>query len=362
MGIFGKANSKTTLPQFHVPSSVYGKAIPVIMGRVRANLILIFAGNFASRSTNNKKGKGTKKLGNVQAYSFAGDYLLGYSPMAALEHVWMNKDTFFGVLPTSQTYNLVGTFGNGNNGFASASGTVTTSPGIFGGIFAITWLKPFSVTYNDYGGPGSVSLSGNENEPLYNGFSAPLFEPIGGLANQLGVNACSYGPITQSTPTGGTSWVVNFDPPVTNPQITVWFFYAEPQTGGQLPFSVLGMQFEDMLGNGSEFSFPGGSAFDIIYPEFAGVGVPFVDCGASNTAPSISVGVVGYQNLFSTGDTTPADVILDIILSGNAYVASGNYCWQHGLGFSTYPGDINGSGLGDILVEPQILDDPPKAN
>src|SRR5581483_6530329 len=204
-----------------------------------------------------------------------------------------------------------------------------------------------------------------EEKPLYNARrGAPILGAFGigagmGLSS-LDISGYTVSSITQ--PVGTTEFRVEMDPPIVDPVVTVWYFYAEPQTGGQLPFSTLGMQFEDALGSGTEFSYPGGSSFQVNYPEFSGVGIPFVDCGAGNMAPTISVGCIGYQNLWPTGDVSPVDVILDIIASGNLLDASGNYVWNHGLNFSGpagIDGHMQGFGLGDMICEPAILDDPP---
>jgi hypothetical protein len=117
--------------------------------------------------------------------------------------------------------------------------------------------------------------------------------------------------------------------------------------------------FEPELGSGNEYS--GNEMQQIIYPDVSGIGGVGIDLGASATAPELDVEPIGLYSLTNTGQVNPADIILDLILSGNIYFGSSPefvpICWSHGLNFAGDPTrqsfqDYNAAGAGTQIWPP----------
>lgn len=336
-----KAHSKQIpiLRGVHVNSSIYDKIIRVVIGRCKIGMDMTWTGNFQVHQSNSKKGKTGKKGASGTTYSAGFDFLAGFGPLITTGTVYQNKDNFWNAFVSSQQFTP-----SGNN--QDWSDVITNNPGPFLNIIAITVQKPYSVSFNDYGGPGVVALAGNFNENLYNKDAIPLFV----LNSGQGQDYCSYA-IGNSA---DVSWSVHIDAGITDPIITVYYMYE----GSTItPFQLqsnggTGLMLETTFGNGTEFNYPGGSSFQIQYPELWGFGGPSVDMGTSNTAPNYTSEVVCWGNYSTTGDASPADFLLGIITSGNFWPSNPTTsCWAWGLGF-----EGKNSPFG---TRPNILADPP---
>ncbi|MGA7512272.1 MAG: hypothetical protein WBW46_05225 [Candidatus Sulfotelmatobacter sp.] len=173
--------------------------------------------------------------------------------------------------------------------------------------------------------------------------------------------SCTFGVGTDHS---GEGWSVEFDAPVTG-VITVYFGYTEENHDN--PITFIKYEFEPVLGSGNEFS-GSQSGQQILYPELSGFGGVAVDLGSSGTAPELDTECEGLYALTKSGQCNPADLILDIILSGNIFFGSGlnpaDYtplCFSHGLNFGGDPTRVNqlgGSGNSGSQTWPPTVSFP----
>lgn len=278
---------------------------------------------------------GGKGGGQTQTVYYANfDFLLGLSPLQRILTLWGDRNPF-SIGQYQQTFSFTGT---------TFSSSISNNPGTMLGVTAVSIVLPYSVTFADYSGPvggaQSGAASGNITQWLYNNPTSGKFWAPGGNPNFQtgGWPWCRFA--TQSQTAGG-AFTVNV--PVSGTySITVYYAYFLPNQSNGIPLSSSNpgswqwnLTFEKQLGNGNEFTYPGGAAQQIIYPEFGGVGGT-VYLGASNTLPQFSFEVDGLFGYTNTGDCNPADIILDIILSGPSPDQIGSPVtggvWNHGLG------------------------------
>ena len=274
----------------------------------------------------------------------------------------------------------------GNQEF-TASGTVSSmsfaitnnsTPVVM--IMGVQVAVPYSETYDDYGGFGitrNFTLSGSVLMPLYNNqFPAPNY---GTWAN----GSLPYA--TYNSTYGGVSGTVTFPSPLTNPTIIV--IYCEiggsdqpsntaggKKGGGGIPLQQPGLTFERSLGAGA-------SGNPQTFSEYSGIGGANIPLGASPELPFLNFEVKalfglgndslastfnpatgGYSPAVASGDCNPADIILDIITSGNrtdAITANANIIWQHGLSLTGAVSPNNSefvySRYGSILTDESTL-------
>ena len=338
----GKAGAKVKPISngIRMDTSVYGSVIPVVFGRTRIPGKMIFAGNYRTHKSSTKK-FGGKKGQKQTSYSGNFDWLLCYAPVVAVGDVWRNKDNFWPV-------------GIGFQTFDTQTATISNNPGPVLGIISVLATVDISVTFNDFGAPGPVVVSEQEQIPLYP--SGQLFFSVNGNIapggfdwqtwNTTTVTVYNVGPTTNDI----TALQVTVD---SGHPMTVFYFF---QIGSKSPLANAGLEFEPILGSGGEFSYPGGSTFHVEYPEFAGIAGTNVDMGTGNTAPNDNFEVISLYALSHNGDANVADVMLDVILAGNPVQINGatsGFNWNHGLGFNI---GIDASGQ---PTKPNCLADPP---
>lgn len=324
-----------------VTRSLYDTVIPPIQGRCRVPYLMIWTGNFRTHQEDGKKGKLSKKGGaTITSYSANFDFLVGYGPCIAVGTIWRNTTQFWNAFVTSQQYS----FTSSGTDFGAA---VTNNPGPFINIIAITVDIPVNASFNDYGSTGPVTLSQTQSAPLYNANYTPLFV----LAPGQGENYCQY---SGADDPGNPNWSVHIDGGISNPVITVYYFYSPDGYPIGLSSSGANMMLEAQLGSGTEFNYPGGSTFQIIYPEFFGISAANFDLGPGGMTPNDNAEVVCMNNLSVNGDASPADFILDIITSGNYWPYNPtSSCWAHGLSF------LPENQQATYTYAPNILADPP---
>jgi hypothetical protein len=338
-----------TFSGLQVPDSAYGQAVPYVFGHCRISHKLIFWSNFQSAQQGGKKGG---KGGSQTVYTVNADVLLGYGPFEGLGSLWINQAWQY-VTYHNQTLTLTGT---------ASSFTFSISPvGTFVMVMGVQALVGFSASFNDYGGFGitrSFSAAGTSGLPLYNAnFPAPNYGTFAVTNKIYARYNLSY---------GSTSVTVTYPAPVTNPQVTVYWIENggsdQPQNpnggkkgGGGVPVHVPGLTFERLLGSG-----PSGNPQ--VFAEFSGAGGANIPLGPSptlpyfnyeakalygigNTAPvsSFNPATIGYLASTTSGDCCPADIIIDIVTSGNRadYATAGLPLWNHGLGFSAFVGSTH---------------------
>lgn len=351
-----------------VSNSAYGQCIPYVFGRPRIPQKLIYWANLQTATAGQKKGK----KGGQTVYSVNADMLLGYGPLAGIAGIWQNQ-TWWYVNYSSQTFTGVGTI-------SSLPFTISNNASTVVLILGVQLAVNYSVAYNDYGGFGitrSSTPSGTSQMPLYNNqFPAPNY---GTWAN-AGIPYADY-----NATYGSGSGTAYFPTPLTNPVITV--FYCEvggsdqppavsggKKGGGGVPIQQPGLTFERVLGTGpsgnpqtfheysgvSGANIPLGPSPEIAFFNFETLSL--FAFGNSSPASSFNPGTGGYTAATASGDCNPADIILDIVTSGNrADVLAGTqtYIWQHGLGFSSAVSSTNPgycySRYGGILADESTL-------
>src|SRR4029077_13142201 len=171
-------------------------------------------------------------------------------------------------------------------------------------VVGVTAEVTLSGTFNDYGGQGVVSYSGNYEAPLYN-----LWQPGPDL---LQPSPSRWWPFVYSwKPADGNvvhfPFYQTFMAPgwgIPNGTGNFFIYYAQltSQTNYQPPLTRNRLTYESELGNGTEYADAGLSSQRIIYPFYAGAGSSDVDLGASGMLPQFRLEVKGSHALYSTGD------------------------------------------------------------
>lgn len=353
-----------------ISDSALGQTIPYVIGHCKTAHKLIYYSNFQAHSYQQSKKGGTNYW-----YSVNADFILGYGPFESIVSAWENGTWYYSTY-SSQTFTGSGTGTQFNFTINNNTSTIVS-------VMGVAYNVSFSNSYNDYVDPfttNSFSLSGTSFLPLYNAYF-----PLPNYGN-ISLSTLPYA--FYNADPGDEQITVIFPAAVTNPQVKV--YYAEvggnnaaPQTtsgkkgGGNIPYQVGGLVFERVLGSGS-------AGNPIIYPEFSGDSGANIPLGSSATLPSFNYEVKGlfglgnsspvstynpgaapgdpgqYLAKTASGDCCPADIICDLICSGNREPGDVNFIWQHGLGFSSYiPGPTDAywaySRYGGILKdEPSI--------
>lgn len=365
-GIFkgGQNYSQPKANGLRVNSSLYGGTIPIWYGQTRRSGNLIWDGNFqVHRHDNGKKGKG----GQTITYSSNVDLLLGYGPLEGIVSVWRGKDYFVGLIE-SQTYTAVGpgTVFNFTVPLTDVFGIALWAfPGTHGlncVVGVSVQINPsLAVTFNDYGNPlGSFGQNFVQAPLLHNN----LFPaPNSGKWKNAGIPYAEY-----NDPLNPQNVKLVFPSSVSGLTVTVWAAYnslsnpATTPSGGKIKIgkkgaslrssiTQAGLEFEPMLGSGGEGA-------PLSYVDFSGIGGTNVDLGTADQLPQFSFEAKGLYGYGPWGACNPADVIIDIICSGNR---PGAACWNHGLNLNalkpTTPDPLFFSRFGGILYdEPNLWD------
>lgn len=324
-----QASQRPTALGTMLQASTYGLAVPVVYGQTQSPLLAIWANNLRQGGSGKKgKGGGGKKGGGGSTtYVEALDFLLGHNPIMGILQLWNNG----GLLPLTFTQQIF----SASNGGAAA---FTVTDPYFYMVVAVTATMPYSATFNDYGGAGSSSVSGSYEVPLWNQLE---IGPDPTNANQhRNFPFCyrwqpSYGATVQvdALPDSNFAGIS---------AITVYYAQLMSATSHQPPTQRMRLSFEAQMGSGAEYS--GFTAQQIIYPQFAGVGSPNIDLGASGSIPAIKAELKGKWGIYSSGDCDFADIMEDIVKSGVAQAAIGATPsftqMEHGLSAYQFPGAI----------------------
>ena len=337
--MIGVSNSATKPQALGITSnsSTYGQAIPVIIGRVQGSVYLIWAANIrkGSSAKKGKAGGGGKKGGKggtPPAYVANADALIGTNPIVGVLECWDNNSSKLSLNFTKYVHSSPGDL------------VITIPDSLFLSVLGITFTAPFSFTFNDYGGPGPVTIAGEWEVPVWNyAFARPgTYDPLPYFIRWTpGSGATLYRDVSNFTAASAIN-----------------VYYAQMLAGGDniasadetgaTPLAALRLAFEDVLGNGSEFDGSDGEGpfapFRILYPHYAGVGSQNFDLGSSGTSPQMRLEILGMYPVYPTGDADFADMIADIF--GRAQGQAG---WtavnpttpvQHALACYDFPGPI----------------------
>lgn len=280
-------------------SSAYGSVIPVGYGMTQSVLLANWAANLRQGGSI-KKFKQLKK--GITAYVENIDFILGHNPIRGVNQVWVNG----GLYPLTYTSETVS---------VNLTPSVTISDPKFYALVAVTSVENYSVTFNDYGGSGSQTLTGSYEVPLWNELeTGPDPTDPSGTRNY----PYSY----RWKPSYGAVVYLDTQSPAFTVS-TLKFYYAAlmAATSYQPPITKLRLTFEDQLGSGPEYASSGVPSQQIIYPHFAGLGSENIDLGAAGALPQILPEVNFKWGIYPTGDADFVDIIEDICKSGLAQAA-----------------------------------------
>lgn len=343
----GKNNAlhQAYLAGLQAQTSVYGATIPLYYGRTRGNPLLIWAANLRNGAglASNKKGKKKGAPNFVENV----DFLLGHNPIAGVLQFWYNNAKLglnFQKLTTAITYP-----------FANSNGHVTIADPQFYFVIGVTANVDYSVTFNDYGGLGSRTLSGTFEMPLWNlNYAGPDPTSQNGFRQwPAAYQWIPYSGPTLNFPAGSVGGIPNYTGYPGAPTVNIYYAQLAPGTwrlgskskgGTDVPITALRLAFEGVLGSGSEYSDAGESAQQILYPPYAGMGSSDFDMGSSGVAAATLPEVMGSFHVQPTGDADFADMIEDIFKSGPAQAGTGAAVAygdiHHGLGCLDFPGTV----------------------
>ncbi|HVJ09259.1 MAG TPA: phage tail protein [Acidisarcina sp.] len=294
----GKSQSTTrpTALGSLLQSSTYGSTIPQIYGQTQSALLAIWAANLR-RGGSTKKLKQMKK--GITAYVENVDFCIGHNPLMGVLQMWSNGHLY----PLD---------------FAVQSGSSwTVSDAHFYAVIAVTRTVTYNVTFNDYGGQGSVTLTGSYEIPMWNELEQgpdPTFNAAFRYWPHCYRWQPSYGATLQYD--AGGAFVTG--------NINIYYARLKAATSYQPPQQRLRLAFESQLGSGTEYSDAGLAAQQIVYPQFAGMGSSSLDLGSSAAIPHLLCEVRGKFGIYPSGDCDFADIIEDVVKSGITQAAIGS--------------------------------------
>ena len=345
-GLLAQAPLKTTALQ--VTTTAIGQAIPLTYGYDRNAGRMIFWTNFQSSSgSKGKFGKG----GSPPTYKVNVDQLLGFGPMEGIADLWCNGAWYFcysdmySFTPGSVSGGQTVTFNLPSSSTANPNGAPII---MVGGVHLGN--VSFSQSYNDYAGPGlfnAFTLSGHGIVPLNN-----ILFPAPNTGNYNTTTRMAYA--SYNSTYGSTSVSVKFNVSIPSGFTinVIYYFDVHNDQPTPLPAALPGMAWEAQLGSGS-------SGQPVLYPEFSGVGGASVYLNTSPVFPQTQYHVKGLfglgfpcqqgtlegwvsgqtlpaTDMWASGDCNPADIIADLICSGNDVNRFGtSAAWNHGAGFSS---------------------------
>jgi hypothetical protein len=318
-------------------ASTYGATIPQVYGMTLSPLLAIWAANLRQGGST-KKFKQLKK--GITAYVENIDFLLGSNPILGVNQMWINGAT----IPLALVTYTVGGVPNPFWGALNVGDFSGSPDPNFYSVIGVTSVQTYSVTFDDYGGAGPVTVSGSWEVPLWNELMIGP-DPTHGSASK-NVPFCyrwqaSYGA------------QIFIDLPLPMGDIKIYYTQKTDATSNQGPLLHNRLAFEPELGSGDEYAnagnIPGSSTpyttQQIIYPMYAGVQSSDIDLGSAGALPQIQAEVQGKFGLYSTGDADFADIIEDVFKSGVAQASIGGSTTattrvEHGLSCYSFPGLI----------------------
>jgi hypothetical protein len=432
VAVGGKANAtqEPAILGVQVTTSLYNTAIPLLIGKRRVSGRLIWYGYFGPSGGSGKKGKSSSKKGGVTYYQANLDTLISFGPVWNIQSTWNNAYLYGYSYTLNPPFSHAWTQSFAISASQTFSGTVTDklSGQTLDFINAISFVptEPLSANINDYGDPlGVRTITEAGLAPAWDEDTAyDLTDIVSYTSDGTGFNfVCiqpntGENPITSvgyywaAAPNPSEQWLYNiynnydgsgpgavawrpgtweFGQPMCNAAHcsfpigtdhgnaefsctfptavsgTIRVYYGYTENNHDNPLTFIKYEFEAELGTGNEYAGEQ-SGQQITYPELSGVGGVQIDLGASGTAPELDLEATGLYSLNQNGQANPADIILDLILSGNIYFGSGltpsDYtplCWSHGLNFAGDPTRVNqngGSGYAGSLTWPPTVSFP----
>ena len=322
-------------------SSTYGSTIPVLHGRTKQALYLIWNANLRTEHNSGKKVKKVLSFGIKKGptyYCQNADFLLATNPIVGPLQLWVNQSTFLPLVFTQQNTTVA----------PGAAGTITIADAKFYSVIGVTLSASYSVTFDDYGGPGPVTLTGSYEIPLWNSALAGpnvtdmqgsrafpyVYNWLPGYGAIIGIETCGQGLI------GGTFNI--YYAQLATAGSTLYSKTPSNPSSSAVPVSAVNLTFEPQLGDYAP-TYSGFSAQQIIYPHYAGISSPAIDMGSAQVMPTFQLETQGSNGVYSTGDADFCDIVRDIFMGAGQSGLNGIQAYtevQHGLGCFNYPGCV----------------------
>jgi Putative phage tail protein len=145
-------------------SSIFNTTIPILFGQHRCSWKLIWYGDFVSAKAQEPGGSGFNKGGSQYVYTAALIGLVCHGPCSYLLSVWDGVGRFV-VQSTSENYTV-----------PPGGGSYQVSKhAILNGDQGVSYASPYSISFNDYGSPGSVTQSGTQQIPMMKTSGSPAY-------------------------------------------------------------------------------------------------------------------------------------------------------------------------------------------
>lgn len=226
------------------------------------------------------------------------------SPGAGQYSVDTSGDYTFNVAQAGQAVSI--------NYFQSNSGSASTLVA----IYAATVAETFSETFNDFGAPGSVTVYGTWQRPLWNAaFAVPGRIDAGAYR--------ARDPYTWWW--DGSTAKAYFPAALEGLPVTVYYgvpaifksdgsFYSDTIT----PLELMNLEFEPAFGSGSEYA--NHTDQQVAMSFCVGLGSGSLDLGVANSVPNLNLETIGAFTQWPNGDADVADIVADIVASGPVLV------------------------------------------
>ena len=324
------ASKPNLLNALRVQTSSYGQVIPIVYGQNRISGRLIWSGDFTAiphTSTQKTGGKGLGTGGGnaitntTYTYQTAVAIALCQGPVQNLHNVWDSKGHLT-LLTTSTQFVVPG------------GGGTFTPPGdgrIFHSGRGVSREDAFSIQASDYGSDGTVTLAGNQQNPMALVAGSPAAAGEYSLDTSTGVHTFSAG---DAGKTMTINYSYSFPDSNSNGQpqqkLNLTLFLGErPQT----PWTYLTSKHAGQ---------------DLGYNGIAYVASSNMDLGESGTLPNLSFEVLGILPFGAgTTDAEPSAIIADLLnnpfygmagavpldsqRAGNTLAQYRNFCVANGI-------------------------------
>lgn len=301
--------------------------------------LLIAAWNFQKQAAQlgKKASKASKKSGQQNYIFFEDvDFLLGYGPMEGITGATFEQQYYW---ETDQTFTFSG---SGTSSFTLPISLSSISPPVSGGtpvcyfnlVVSVSIDVSYSVAVTDYGGV-PVTLSGTTTQPLHNqAFPAPNSGDWVHSGEPYAVFNTTPGSLSV-TIHGGGSYTANI---VAAYNTNLWS--TDLGSGVTTILSALQATFESQLGSAGALAVPASPQPQLA--DFSGLAMIPANLGSGGTLHNYNLVCKGLYGLSANGDCNPADIIGDLICSGNR---TGATVWNHGLGLSSTTGFSRWGGI-----------------
>lgn len=282
----------STLYGYNVQTSLQGVSIALIYGQVRLPGNVLWTGDWQATPLSGSgklfsKGSSGKGGSNGQQFDYKTAIIIGLcqGPITSLGHIWVNKIQY-NINTSTETYTV------------PSSGVITPINALKSvSDIGTAIVRPYSVTADDYGSPGPVTLTGEQLTPL----TLLMFGTPG--ADQYTYDPTT-GVYTFSTANVGQTVQINYvwaddDSSYDGNPTTQLNFALFTGDQGQAPWGYLTSNHPDQA---------------LGYSELAYIANQLVDLGSAGVLQNYSFEVTGFFP-FTAGitDANPAVIIPDFL-------------------------------------------------